>query len=110
MQVDELLRLVVDKGASDLHLTVPSPPVFRINGALMPQEDLPPVTANDIELVFEQVASQEQRIAFDSERELDFAYSIAGLARFRVNALQQRGTMSLAFRLIPFKVPSIDEL
>jgi len=110
MQTDELLKLVLDKGATDLHLTVPSPPVLRIDGVLIPQEDLPPLTAKDIEFVFEQVATQEQRIVFRSEWELDFAYSVPGLARFRVNALQQRGTMSLAFRIVPFKVPSIDEL
>jgi len=110
MQVDEFLKLVVDKGASDLHLTVPSPPVLRIEGVLIPQEDLPPLTAKDIEFAFEQISTQEQRLAFGRERELDFAYSVPGLARFRVNVLQQRGTMSLAFRLIPFGVPSIDEL
>ncbi len=110
MQVDELLKLVVDKGASDLHLTVPSPPVLRIDGVLIPEEDLPPLTAKDIEFAFEQVATQEQRVAFDREQELDLAYSIPGLARFRVNVLRQRGTISLAFRLVPFQVPSIDEL
>jgi len=109
-EVDEFLKLVVDKGATDLHLKVPSPPVFRIDGALIPQEDWPPLTAKDIEVIFEQITTQEQRIVFSREWELDFAYSIPGLARFRVNALQQRGTMSLAFRLVPFKAPSIDEL
>jgi len=106
----ELLKLVVDKGATDLHLKVPSPPVLRIDGVLIPQEDLPPLTAKDIEVIFEQITTQEQRAAFSREWELDFAYSVPGLARFRVNALQQRGTMSLAFRLVPFKVPSIDKL
>jgi twitching motility protein PilT len=100
----------VEKSASDLHLTVPSPPVFRINGALIIQDDLPKFTAEDIETVFEQVTTEQQRAVFNSERELDFAYSVAGLARFRVNALQQRGSLSLAFRLVPFEVPSVDEL
>jgi twitching motility protein PilT len=110
MEIDELLRLLVEKSASDLHLTVPSPPVFRINGALIIQDDLPKFTAEDIETVFEQVTTEQQRAVFNSERELDFAYSVAGLARFRVNALQQRGSLSLAFRLVPFEVPSVDEL
>lgn len=109
-KVDELLKLMVDKGASDLHLTVPSPPVFRIDGVLIPQEDMPPLTARDVEFAFEQVSSQEQRVSFSRELELDFAYGVPGLARFRVNVLQQRGTTSLAFRIVPFKVPSIDEL
>lgn len=110
MHIDELLRLTVNKGASDLHLTVPSPPVLRIDGMLIPQDDLQPLAPKDIVTVFEQISTNEHRAAFHSERELDFAYSIPGLARFRVNALQQRGTMSLAFRLVPFEVPSIDEL
>ena len=110
MQVNEILKLLVDKGASDLHLKVPSRPVLRIDGVLTPQEDLPPLTAKDVVSAFEQVTTQEQRDTFRREQELDFAYAIPGLARFRVNALQQRGTMSLAFRLVPFNVPSIDEL
>jgi twitching motility protein PilT len=109
MQIDELLKLMVNKGASDLHLTVPSPPVLRIDGALIPQRDLPPVTAKDIELALEQVATQEQRAVFDKEWELDCAYTLPGLARFRVNALRQRGVISLAFRFVPFYIPSIDE-
>ena len=109
MKMNELLKLMVNKGASDLHLTVPSPPVLRIDGMLIPQEDLPLLTAKDVELALEQVANQEQRSVFDREWELDFAYSVPGLARFRVNALRQRGVMSLAFRFVPFYIPSIDE-
>jgi twitching motility protein PilT len=110
MHIDKLLKRMVDRDASDLHLTVPSPPVLRIDGVLVPQEDLSPLTPEDIESVLAEIVSEEQRNAFRAERELDFAYSIPGLARFRVNALQQRGTMSLAFRRVPFTIPSIDEL
>jgi len=109
MDMNELLKLMVNKGASDLHLTVPSPPVLRIDGKLTPQEDLPPLTVQDIELALEQVSTEEQRAVFDREWELDFAYSVPGLARFRVNALRQRGVISLAFRFVPFYIPSIDE-
>lgn len=110
MEIDGLLKLVVDKGASDLHLKVPNPPVLRIDGVLLPQEDLPPLVAKDVEWVFEQITTQEQKVTFLREQELDFAYSVPGLARFRVNALKQRGTMGLAFRVVPFNVPSIDGL
>jgi twitching motility protein PilT len=110
VEINGLLKVLVDKGASDLHITVPSPPVLRIEGELIPQEDFPPFTPRDIQSIFEQITTDEQKAAFHRELELDFAYSIAGLARFRVNVLQQRGTMSLAFRRIPFKVPTIDEL
>jgi twitching motility protein PilT len=106
----ELLKLVVDKGATDLHLKVPSPPVLRIDGVLIPQEELPPLTPEHIQAIFEQITTQEQRAAFYADCELDFAYSVPGLARFRVNALRQRGTTGFAFHRVPFAIPSIDEL
>jgi len=106
----EVLELAVSQGATDLHVKVPSPPVLRIDSVLVPQEGWPAFTAQDIEGVFEQITTQEQREAFSREQELDFAYSVPGLARFRVNVLRQRGTMSLAFRRVPSSVPSIDEL
>ncbi len=110
MEIGKLLSLMVDKGASDLHLKVASRPVLRIDGVLVTQENFPPLSAQDVESVFGQVTSREQRDTFLRERELDFAYSVHGLARFRVNGLQQRGTISLAFHLVPFNVPSIDGL
>ena len=106
----EILELVVEKGATDLHVKVPSPPVLRIDSVLVPQEEWPSFTIQDIEAIFEQITSEEQREVFNREQELDFAYSVPGLVRFRVSALQQRGTMSLAFRRVPHKVPTIDEL
>jgi len=106
----QILELVIEKGATDLHVKVPSPPVLRIDSALVPQEECPPFTARDIEEIFEEITTEEQREAFSREQELDFAYSVPGLARFRVNVLRQRGTMSLAFRRVPSSVPSVDEL
>jgi twitching motility protein PilT len=110
MQVDELLKLMVDKGASDLHLMVSSPPALRIDGKIMPLEDLPALSSKDMESAFEQVSNQEQRTTFCKERELDFPYSTPGLARFRVNALKQRGTIGLVLHIVPSEAPSIDEL
>lgn len=109
-QVHQLLKLVVGKGASDLHLKVPSSPVLRIDGALVIQEHLPPLTADGIESIFQEITTQEQRVTFIKELELDFAYSVPGLARFRVNVLRQRGTMGIAFRFVPFTLPTIGEL
>ncbi len=106
----DLLKLMVDNRASDLHLRVPSPPVLRIDGTLTPLQDLPPITAQDVEMVLDHIATPEQRNTFVTELELDFAYSIPGLARFRVSVLRQRGTISLSFRLVPFEVLSIDDL
>lgn len=109
-EIGELLKLTVEKGATDLHLKVPSPPVLRIDGVLVPQEDLAPLTPDDVQFALEEITTREQRAAFSKEKELDSAYSVPGLARFRVSALLQRGTISLAFRLVPFNIPSIDEL
>ncbi len=106
----ELFELMVDKGASDLHLWVPSPPVLRIDGVLTPLSEFAPVTPEYVEMVLDQIATPGQKSTFLEQLELDFAYSISGLARLRVNALRQRGTISLAFRLVPYEVPSIDEL
>ena len=106
----ELFELMVKKGASDLHLWIPSPPVLRIDGVLTPLNQFPKVTPEYVESVFKEITTTEQRETFLQYLELDFAFSIPHLARFRVNALKQRGTISLAFRRIPFEVPSIDEL
>jgi twitching motility protein PilT len=106
---DKLLKLMLDKGASDLHLRALVPPVLRIDGVLV-QQDQPPISAEEIEEIFSSVTKSEQRDTFQSELELDFVYAAPGIARFRVNALRQKGTISLAFRLIPFEVLSIEKL
>jgi len=110
VDIQELLRLVVEKGASDLHLRVPSPPVLRIDGLLGPLEDLPGVTPQYVKECLEQLTTEKQREAFYNELELDLAYSVAGLARFRVAAYFQRGTISIAIRQVSLKIPTIDEL
>jgi twitching motility protein PilT len=110
MELDKLLKLVIEKKASDLHVDVGSPPVLRVNGVLLPQEEIPPLTRQEVTTILERVTSMEQREIFQKEMELDFAYSFFGLARFRVNVLRQRGTPSLAFRVVPIKVATIEEL
>ena len=110
MSIRELLELAVENRASDVHLTVPSPPILRIDGNLHVMKDLNPLSPKDIEKYYEEITSTERRSEFSKNRELDFAYSIPGLTRSRVNILQQRSTISIAIRLIPFGVPSIDEL
>jgi twitching motility protein PilT len=87
-----------------------SPPALRIDGRITLLEDLPPLTATDVALALEQISTNEERTAFDREHELDSAYDIPGLARFRVSALCQRGSTSLTFRVVPLSVPTIDEL
>lgn len=110
MEIREILKRMVERGASDLHLKIPSPPVLRIDGTLEPQGDMPSIEPADMQRIFEKITNEEQRMRFLEKRELDFAYSLNGTARFRVNVLQQRGTMGIAFRFVPFDVPTIDEL
>ncbi len=108
--IQELLKDMVDLKASDLHIKVPTGPVFRIDGALVQTEKCQHVDPQDIEKVFDELTSEAQKDTFSNEHELDFAYGIPGLARFRVNVQKQRGSISMVFRLIPFNVPSIDDL
>ena len=108
--LDELLSYMAHVGASDLHVTVPSPPILRVEGRLVAQSDLQPVSPDVVEAMFRHVSTDEQRAAFSRELELDFAYSLPGIARFRVSAMQQRGSKSLAFRRVPFAVPSLEEM
>lgn len=110
MQINEILKLMIDKGASDLHLMAQNPPIVRIDGVLLVEEKLPTLTPKDVASVLENITTPEQRASFEKNLELDFAYSISGLGRFRVNVLKQRGTLGLAFRLVPFQTPSIEEL
>ncbi|MFQ5925247.1 MAG: type IV pilus twitching motility protein PilT [Dehalococcoidia bacterium] len=110
MYINELLQRLIETDASDLHITAPSPPVLRIDGELLSQMDLPKMTDEDVYQAFLDITTEEQRKLFDQELELDFAYSIRGNGRFRVNASLQRGTISLSFRLIRTVIPDIDGL
>ncbi len=110
MDIKVLLEKAALAGASDLHIRVGLPPVFRIDGRLVRQEAEPTIAEEDAEHMLEQVTRQEQRERFYLEKELDFAYVIEGLARFRLNAMLQRGTISIACRMLSLRVPTIDEL
>ncbi len=110
MNIDELLRVAVEREASDLHLKTGSPAVLRIHGALTPYDGDSRVTSEEMQETLEHITTAEQRERFDEERELDFAYSISGLARFRVNTALQRGTISLVFRQVNWRIPSLEEL
>lgn len=110
VHIEELLSFMKAEGASDLHLRVPSSPVLRIDGALKPQVDLPEMTPDRMRQIFNHITTEEQREMFYRDLELDFAYSVPDVARFRVNVMLQRGTMSIAFRRVPFEIPTIDDL
>lgn len=107
--LNSLLIAIRDRGGSDLHITVGVPPVIRLNGALK-HFDGPPLTADATrELIFG-IMSESQRAKLELERECDFAYSIPGEARFRVNVYFQRNSVGAAFRLIPTEIRTIEEL
>jgi twitching motility protein PilT len=105
----EILLEVVKRKASDLHLTPGTPPMLRIRGALQPM-DLPKLTPTDTREIVYAILSNSQRQRLETDWQLDFAYSIPGHARFRVNTYFQRGTISAAFRLIPTETVPIEKL
>jgi twitching motility protein PilT len=111
MELNALLRRATERGASDVHLKLRQPPVFRMDGLLEAQAGSP-LTEADLETTLHTVvgSSSAHLERFHENGELDMAYSAEGLPRFRVNCFRQRGTVSLAFRYIPEAVPSFDEL
>ena len=110
MQINELLKLMVNQNASDLHIRVGSPPIFRIFGKLVIVKDWQVVTIEDAQTVYDTITNPIHRQIFAETLELDLAYSVSGIGRFRVNVARQRGTLSFAFRLVPFVIPTIDQM
>jgi twitching motility protein PilT len=109
--VDAALMTVIEEEASDLHLKVPAPPIIRQHGKLVPIEGSEPLRPEDTEATLFHMLTDEAKLeAFRNEREVDFSYSVPGVARFRVNAFVQRGAVSLVCRAIPFEIKTADEL
>jgi twitching motility protein PilT len=106
----ELLMEVLRRRASDLHVTAGQHPVIRVRGRLVQLEDYPVLTATATREVIYSILTNDQRQRLETDWQLDFAYAIPGIARFRVNAYVQRQAISAAFRLIPQELPSIDDL
>jgi twitching motility protein PilT len=109
MDLDQLLRLMTEKGASDLHLKPKRPPLLRVHGKLMPVE-MEPLTPGEIQQMVEKITSPVQKVQLEEKMALDMGYGVAGLSRFRGNIYIQRGTMAAAFRRIPYEVPGYDAL
>jgi twitching motility protein PilT len=110
-ELDDILRYVIETGGSDLHLKVPSRPLVRLHGRLEPVPGTEPLHPGDTARLLNQMLGDAEREAqFAHDREADFAYSVEGLARFRVNAFSQRGSVSIVARAIPYGVKSIEEL
>jgi twitching motility protein PilT len=110
MDIFSLLRTASSRRASDLHMVVGSPATFRIDGGLVPADSVAALTPEDINEGFLQLTTPEERENFHRHLELDFGYTLPGVGRLRCNAAQQRGSISLAVRLLPPKIPTIDDL
>ena len=105
------LRAVVEQGGSDLHLKVPARPLIRLRGELTPIEETDPLSPADTERVLREMLTASERLAeFARDGEIDFSYTVRGLARFRVNAFRQRGSISIACRVVPFDIRNATEL
>lgn len=109
LDIRSLLRHMLRYGASDLHLSVGQPPIFRMAGTLRPLE-MPPLSQGDMRLLLFSILGVRQRTTYELERELDFALAIDGGSRFRVNAFYERGNMAAAFRSIEAIIPSAEAL
>jgi len=107
--LQQLLKTMSEKGASDLHVTVGSPPVLRIDGALTPLST-PPMTAVETKQLCYSILTDAQKHEFEENNELDLSFGVKGLSRFRANIYMQRGAVAGAFRQIPFEVRTFEEL
>ncbi|CAN5777763.1 type IV pilus twitching motility protein PilT [soil metagenome] len=110
MDINDLLQAAVGAGASDLHLKVGSYPMMRVSGALVVASEEKRLDRADTEAFAQALFTPDSRETFKRSQEVDMAYSIPGLGRFRCNVFQQRGTVGLALRVIPKRIQSIDEL
>ncbi|MBK7580994.1 MAG: type IV pilus twitching motility protein PilT [Myxococcales bacterium] len=109
VNLHQLLRAMIEKGASDMHITTGSPPLLRIDGAIVPLK-LPPLSPVETKQICYSVLTEDQKIQFEKNKELDLSFGVKNLSRFRANIFMQRGAVSGAFRSIPFKILSFDEL
>jgi twitching motility protein PilT len=107
--IDELLRLLVEREASDLHMRAGEPPVMRIHGRLV-RTEFPVLEPEDTRRFLYAILNDERRARYEEAHEMDLSYAIRGLARFRVNVFRQRGCVGAVLRVIPIKVKTIDEL
>ena len=110
MHINQLLQIAVASGASDLHLKVGSYPMMRVNGTLVVASEEKRLDRTDTEAIAQAMLTAEHVEKFKKHQDVDLAYSIDGLGRFRCNVFQQRGTVGLVLRIIPMKIKSIDEL
>jgi twitching motility protein PilT len=109
LDIKGILKEMIARGASDLHLKVASPPILRVNGSLATLEQ-PAPTVQDMVAVAQQILTPSQREQFEQSREIDFAFGVPGVARFRANFYVQRGSIAMVFRHVPVEIKTLDEL
>jgi len=110
LPIDQILTEMVAKGASDVHFTSGAVPMIRVSGALKPLEGYASLTPEPLRRSIYAIMTQKQRETFEANLELDFSYSVRGLARFRVNIYQQRESVGAAFRVIPYEIKPLEDL
>ena len=110
MELNEILQVALRGGASDIHLKAGLPPMFRVDGSLVPLKDARRLPPEEISRMAFGIMNDYQKEKFKAQNELDLAYGVPGLGRFRVNVFQQRGTIGVVLRVIPFKIATIDQL
>ncbi len=109
MDIKKILKEMINRGASDLHLKVATPPVLRINGTLVHAEYAPP-SVQDMVAMAQQILTPAQREIFENSREIDFAFGVPGVARFRANFYVQRGSVAMVFRHVPVEIKTTQAL
>jgi twitching motility protein PilT len=110
LELNEILKIALKGGASDIHIKPGLPPMFRVDGALVPLKNGERLVPEQVQQMAAAVMNPLQKQRFDESREVDLAYGIPGLGRFRVNVFQQRGSVGIVFRVIPFGVKTIEHL
>jgi twitching motility protein PilT len=110
MDIKNLLTLMVEKDISDVHFKADSVPALRVRGSMILATNLPKLSEEDIKTAAQQLMTKEQAAQFEKEMELDLAYSLQGVARFRVNVYRQKGSIGLTLRVVPVKLRTFDEL
>ena len=110
MELNKILQVAVKGGASDIHIKAGLPPIFRVDGALLPLRDAKRLSPEDIGKMAAGIMNKMQRDQFQKTLDVDLSYGVPGVGRFRVNCFQQRGSIGLVFRVIPFKVKTVEEL
>ena len=110
MELNEILQLALRASASDIHVKAGLPPIFRVDGRLVPLKDAPRLSPDEVARMAFGLMNDYQKEKFKQTNDVDLAYGVSGLGRFRVNVFQQRGTIGAVLRVIPVRIQSIEQL